>query len=309
MALPPTVEAPLHDIERHLAAVIASFALPDALRAAIEYAALGPGKRIRPLLTWHCAKTASALASNSDERATETRPAAHSPLAACAAVELIHAFSLVHDDLPALDNDDLRRGRPTLHRHTTEAMAVLAGDAMLTAAFAAMLLPVDGEAMPPSLAISLLAELSSSTMDMIAGQVHDTMGGLPPHLSPIEQVALIHRRKTGALIAAACRMGARCAGVSEGSLEPFARYGEAIGLMFQIVDDLLDVEQNASHTGKRTRKDHAAGKQTYPAVLGVEGARDEVRRLGMQAASLLAPFGEGARPLLELSEWLMRRTR
>ncbi len=305
LSLPPTILAPLFAIERHLAEVLSSLELPNTLHEAMAYAALGPGKRIRPLLVWHSA----AAVSGDSAAAPSVRPGAESPLPACAAIELIHAFSLVHDDLPALDNDDLRRGRPTLHRQTSEAMAILAGDAMLAAAFATLALPVGGQSLSPQLATALAADLSRATLDMIGGQVHDTLGGLPESLPPLDRVAAIHRLKTGALIAAACRMGARCGGASSQTVGALEGYGSAIGLMFQIVDDLLDVEQSDEHAGKRTGKDVAAGKLTYPSVLGAAGAREEIGRLETVAIDHVRPLGTGAQPLMDLATWLAHRTR
>lgn len=294
-----------------------------ALLDAVEYAALGPGKRLRPLLAWH-----SCVAMGG---------AGELSLPAGVALELVHAFSLVHDDLPALDNDDVRRGRATLHKHAGEAMAILAGDALLTRAFevlawgAVSALEPRGdrraaamsttswmhdeeekEAAEPRLRLALIRELASATSAMVAGQVWDTCAGLPAHLAPLEQLRLIHSNKTGALIRAACRMGALCA-TTQGDREPRLRaiteYAEAVGLMFQIVDDLVDVTQSAEHAGKRTQKDAEAGKLTYPAVLGIEGSWTEVERLRGAARRAVEPLLPNARSLVALAEYLSQRTR
>jgi geranylgeranyl diphosphate synthase type II len=287
----PDCFSPLPTIESALKGWVEALPAPPALREAVGYALVGGGKRLRPLLAWHSAVAAGGSGPES--------------VPACIAVELVHAFSLVHDDLPALDNDDLRRGRPTLHRHAGEAMAILAGDAMLTQAFGVLMGTV-----PAPLGQRLAAELAEGTAGMIAGQVYDTLGGLPAGLDAFERVATVHRNKTGALIRASCRMGAMLAsGASDRALEAVSVYGESVGLMFQIVDDLIDVEQPPEHAGKRTGKDSQAGKLTYPGVLGVERSRAEVERLARAADAALAPLGAPARGLGELCAVLARRTR
>lgn len=264
-------------IDRWLDEHSRQWTLPEPLRDAIRYSLLAPGKRVRPLLAWH-----ACAASGGD-------PLLSRPVAL--AIELVHCFSLVHDDLPALDNDDLRRGRPTLHRHTSEAMAILAGDAMLTLAFDAL-----ATLAPEPLQAPLVRELTAATQAMIAGQIHDTLGGLPPDLPPRARLETIHASKTGALIRASCRMGALCApGVTPAALEALTRYADAVGLMFQITDDLLDVQSTPQEAGKRTKKDADAGKLTYPGLLGVEASRAEVTRLMhecVQATKVLGPSGE-----------------
>jgi len=295
------VSAPAASIDAFLDRVVREAVLAPNLTDAILYSLLGPGKRARPLLAWHSfAAVAGALADT-----TLCLPGA-------AAVELVHAFSLVHDDLPGLDDDDLRRGRPTLHRHTSEAMAVLAGDAMLTLAF-----QVIAQRTPPVLGAVQGAELAVATNAMISGQVYDTLGGYSPQLSEREKLELIHQNKTGALIRAACRLGA-LAGLhatgatladSEPRLVAVTRYAEALGLMFQIVDDLLDVTQTTTHLGKKSGKDQDAGKLTYPGVFGIEKSRSEVHRLHGVARASLTEMGGGAAPLLQLADYLAVRTR
>jgi geranylgeranyl diphosphate synthase, type II len=300
--LPEGLAACVPHVDRFLVEYISTLDMPAGLRAALEYALVGGGKRLRPMLAWHC-----AAAVGGDGPAS---------LPAGAAVELVHAFSLVHDDLPGLDNDDLRRGRPTLHKATNEAMAILAGDAMLTLAFQLL---VD-RAGSPELGSSLVSELAFGTSGMITGQVYDTLGGLPEELSPEGRLKLIHRNKTGALIRAACRMGA-LAGLSQpGHQRPegldddallgaVTTYAEAIGLMFQIVDDILDVTQSAEHVGKRTNKDVDAGKLTYPGVLGLERSRLAVQHTLDAALSAIRPLGERSRPLADLAAYMAIRTK
>lgn len=294
--LPETLAECAAMVDAHLDRFLGAMELSESLRDAIRYALLGGGKRLRPCLALECARAVGA-----------PREAA---LPAAAAVELIHAFSLVHDDLPAMDDDDLRRGRPTLHRATSEAMAILAGDAMTVLAFRA----IASESVDAALAGLLTRELADASSAMIVGQVYDTLGGLPEGLDPAQRVALIHRCKTGALILASCRMGAlmglRAIGAS-GRAEPLdalTTYGTAIGLMYQIVDDLLDVEQTPENTGKRTGKDAAAGKATFPGVLGVEGSRAEVERLRGVAMGSLGRLGDRGAELGRICDFLAVRT-
>lgn len=280
-------------VDASVAALLDGTGLPRRLVDAMRYACLGPGKRVRPVLAWHAAVAAGGVGPES--------------LASGVAVELVHAFSLVHDDLPALDNDDLRRGRPTLHREMGEAMAILAGDALLTLAFGALdRAPVDDASR-----MALVRELTGATTGMIAGQVYDTLGGLPEGMDPVDRVVLIHSNKTGELIRAACVMGALSVrpGAPERTMEAIGSYAREIGLMFQIVDDLLDVTQTADHTGKRTGKDAAAGKVTYPGVLGVEGSRLRVAELLDSALGRLGALGKEADGLRAFARTLASRTR
>lgn len=272
-------------IEAYLIERIDAVRAPANLRDAARYALLGGGKRLRPLLAWH----AAVAAGGGGEAA----------LPAAAAVEMVHAFSLVHDDLPAMDDDDLRRGRPTLHIHAGEAMAILAGDFLLTLAFDELHRGTE-LARRSELALPLMRELSEATSAMIAGQVLDTLGGADAKTSRLAQLRLIHTGKTGALIRASCRMGAICGLAARPArsrpapakvVEALTRYGEAVGLMFQAVDDLLDVEATHEQTGKRTRKDAQAGKLTYPGLLGANRARREVEHLCRLGVEALAPLG------------------
>jgi geranylgeranyl diphosphate synthase type II len=291
--LAPHLAQPLAEIDAELARCAdesgrdGSAGLTDAVR----YALLGGGKRLRPLLVWHvCA------AAGGDPR---------SSLCAAAAVELVHAFSLVHDDLPAMDDDDLRRGRPTLHIHAGEAMAILAGDAMLAMAFGW----IARSDAAPERNVELIRELASGAAGMIAGQVFDTLPEADPPIEAHARLRRIHRCKTGALIRAACRMGARCAAAHPSAVEHAGLYGEALGLMFQAVDDLVDVEQPADRAGKRTGKDHAAGKLTYPGLLGVDATRREIEQLRAQALGHARRVGPDPEPLIDLASYLAGRTR
>ena len=275
------------DLDRKLAAVD----LPDNLKQAVRYSVLGGGKRLRPLLTLLCGEAVGGDRNDA--------------LGAAAAIELIHCFSLVHDDLPAMDNDDMRRGRPTLHRHAGEAMAILAGDVMVSLAFELL-----GNAGLDSDRKTLLTEeLSTATTAMIAGQVYDTLGGFPSSLSDLQRLHLVHHKKTGALIRAACRMGAICANASRSALQAISTYGDSLGLMFQIVDDLLDVTQSAEHIGKATGKDEFAGKLTFPGLLGIPESRTEISRLHEEAQRSIAPLGSPAQHLRDLCDYMAVRTK
>lgn len=263
--------------------------LPGNLLEAINYSLLSGGKRLRPLL---CMRGAEAAGG-----------AAEAALPAACAIEMVHAFSLVHDDLPAMDDDDLRRGRPTCHVKYGEAMAILSGDALATLPYALL----EREVADRALAARLIAELAQATAHMIAGQVFDTLGGLPERMAPAERVELIHRNKTGALLRAACRMGGLCGGGDARAIAALTEYGESVGLMFQIVDDLLDVTQTAEELGKRSQKDAQAGKVTYPAVFGIEKCRVMVEGLRRSAVESVRPFGENGTALALLADRMAQR--
>jgi len=285
------LRAVIEQIDRHLVRVLRSHGLPEILEEALCYAILDGGKRLRPALALLCCEAVGGA------RADALNPAA--------ALELIHNFSLVHDDLPAMDDDELRRGRPTLHVQAGQAMAILAGDAMMSLAFEL----IGQTPLGPEANARLCHELANATTAMINGQIYDTLGGLPAELSGEQRLSLIHRNKTGALLRAACRIGALCGRADDQAVERLTRYGEAIGLMFQIVDDLLDVTQSAEHIGKATGKDVSAGKLTYPGVLGLERSRAEVRRLQAQADEAVVGLGSAARPLRELCDDMAVRTK
>ncbi|MDF1808844.1 MAG: polyprenyl synthetase family protein [Phycisphaerales bacterium] len=266
--LPADYQEILKRIDDELRAFIESKGYPQNLSDAIAYATLGGGKRIRPALAWYTSIACGGTGIDAVQSAI--------------AVELIHAFSLVHDDLPAMDDDDLRRGRPTLHIHTNQAMAILAGDAMLSLAYESLIDNSD-----PTRATKLIRELANGTRAMIVGQVYDTLGGFAEGISQEECLELIHTNKTGALLCTACRMGAISSNASPEQLEIVTQYAHAIGLQFQIVDDLLDIEGTTHAVGKTLGKDEAAGKLTYPSVIGVEQARAASDQLGIDAQNLL----------------------
>jgi len=227
-------------------------------------------------------------------------------LPAACALELIHTYSLVHDDLPSMDDDDLRRGRPTCHKAFDEATAVLAGDALLTLAFevvAAHVRPAEAAAR----CVAALAE-AAGPAGMVGGQMADLLaqGRTDGTAAALEA---IHRRKTGALLRAALKLGALSAGADEATLRALDDYGQGVGLAFQIVDDLLDVQGDEAKLGKRVGKDSTLGKWTYPGFLGVDGSRARARQVADDAAAALAPLGDRAARLRALAMDLLERDR
>jgi geranylgeranyl pyrophosphate synthase len=278
-------------IETNLDKSLQASNLPPNLYEAAHYAVVNGGKRVRPALTLLCAQAVGGT----QEQA----------MAAAIAVEFIHCFSLVHDDLPAIDNDDLRRGKPTLHIHVGEAMAVLAGDLLLPLAFQQL----SCGKYEPQQQVLLMNELAEATRDMVVGQVYDTLGGLPDKLSQKDGIEIIHRNKTGALFKCACVMGSICGGAEPKTHHAIEQFGKANGLMFQIVDDLIDLHGVAEHVGKATRKDADAGKSTYPGIIGVEESKDAVSQLQAQADEALTVLGEQGETLRSFNLWMAHRTR
>ena len=264
---------------------------PHSIHKAMRYSLFAGGKRVRPILCIAAAQAISASPAGIES-------------AACA-LELIHTYSLIHDDLPALDNDDLRRGRPTCHKVFGEAMAILAGDALLTLAFQ-VLAQLDCESDRKNRLIEELAVGSGTVGGMIGGQVHDLEGeGKPPTAGLLEA---IHRAKTGALLKASLRIGGLYAGADDDQLQALSCYGEHIGLAFQIVDDVLDVEQPSEALGKTAGKDAQQRKITFPAVYGLERSREMAEQERIAARLALRSFDERAERLRELADYIVRRT-
>lgn len=263
--------------------------VPQALAEAVRYSALAPGKRVRPYLLTHCC----ALAGGPRDRAW---PAA-------AAVECIHAFSLIHDDLPAMDNDDLRRGLPTCHKKFGEARAILAGDALTVLAFELL----TRATADPAVVGCLVAELARGAgwAGMIGGQEADVAGQSEP--PSVETVEYIHVRKTAALFVAACRMGAILGGGDEDSVAALGDYGLELGRAFQIADDLLDLTSSTQALGKKAGKDAAAGKQSYPRCVGTEQARADAEAAVARAKACLARYGQKADDLRALADYVVDR--
>jgi geranylgeranyl diphosphate synthase type II len=265
---------------------------PHRLVEAIRYSLLGGGKRLRPVLA-----LASCEAVGGD-------PEAALPFAC--ALEMIHSYSLVHDDLPSMDDDALRRGRPTVHIAFDEGLAVLAGDALLTEAFAE-LLRAAARAADPGRALQAAREIAE------ASGVHGMVGGQAADLAAeggdadLPLVEFIHVRKTGALLLAAVRAGGLVGGADDAQLRALTRYGECLGLAFQVADDILDVEAPTARTGKSEGRDDQRRKATYPAVLGVTGAKARARELRDQALAALETFPSAADPLRALVRFVVER--
>lgn len=270
---------------------------PARLIEAMRYAGLGGGKRFRPFLVVESAALFGV-----------PRPRA---LMAGAALECIHCYSLIHDDLPAMDNDDLRRGRPTAHKAFDEATAILAGDGLLTLAFD--ILSREDTHPSASVRVNLVTALAraSGIGGMVGGQMLDLAaeGRFSRSRKPLDEnaVATLQAMKTGALIRFACLAGAILAQASENRLAALDAYGRAIGQAFQIADDLLDVEGDAATVGKSTNKDAAAGKATMVSILGVDKARERLAALVAQAESALAPFGADADILKAAARFVAER--
>jgi farnesyl diphosphate synthase len=264
---------------------------PPLLLEAMRYTVLGGGKRIRPFLV---VETARMLGIEGE-----------GPLRAGAALELIHCYSLVHDDLPAMDNDDMRRGKPTLHKAYDDAMAVLVGDALLTMAFDAV---ADRRTAPQATVQTTLVRIlarGAGIGGMVGGQMLDLAaeGRYPGKVAAADDeqaVALIQSMKTGALIMAACQMGAALCRASKHQWQALEAYGAALGLAFQIKDDLLDVESDAATIGKAAGKDAAAGKATFVSLHGVAGARQRLVEVTASGKAALAVFGDKGNTLAAL---------
>jgi len=262
---------------------------PRGLHQAMRYAVLGGGKRMRPLLVY-----ASGRIFGADENALD---------APAMAVELIHAYSLVHDDLPAMDDDALRRGRPTTHIAFDEATAILAGDALQTRAFGL----IADAPLPASLRVACLQTLThaSGAAGMCGGQALDI--DATGHQQPLQDLERMHALKTGALIRAAVRMGALCGQAPAADLATLDTVASALGLAFQVRDDILDVEASSEQLGKTAGKDEAQAKSTFPALLGMDGAKAHLRTLSAQMFDGLAGYGEPADALRALAKLAVER--
>ncbi len=260
---------------------------PPQVHQAMHYSLVAGGKRLRPILAL-AAKVAKVL-----------------PLAC--ALEIIHTYSLIHDDLPAMDDDDWRRGKPTCHKVFGEAVAILAGDALLTEAFRLLTRADVPQGVSPTRrlrALHLVAEAAGS-LGMIGGQTMDILTqGQPVETHLLEY---IHNHKTGALIVASLCAAAIIGGASSAQLSALAGFGEKLGLAFQIIDDLLDVQGKKGKLGKAVRKDAALGKATYPALFGVADARRKAQELIQEALHDLAPFGRRAEPLRRIAQFVIER--
>ncbi len=259
---------------------------------AMRYATLGGGKRVRPFMV----RSGASLFNVAESCA----------LRVAAAVEMVHCYSLAHDDLPAMDDDDLRRGRPTCHKEFDEATAILAGDGLLTKAFE--VLGDERTHSDPAVRCELVVVLARASGDagMVGGQMLDLLA--EDRDLGMAEITRLQRMKTGAMIAFACEAGGILGKAPQPVRQTLRAYAHDLGLAFQIADDLLDVEGDEEEVGKKTRKDEAAGKATFVSVLGIERARSQARMLSDQAAQHLEIFGDKAAPLRELARFVVERT-
>lgn len=276
------------------ASLSAAWNVPDTLRQAMDYSLMAGGKRLRPLLV---VAAAEALGGS--------REAA---LPVACAVEMVHTYSLIHDDLPALDNDDFRRGKPTNHKVFGEAMAILAGDGLLTHAFYSVVQSTREHGVPAEAALAIVEELSryAGPGGMVGGQVADMQG--EQGVTDLNQLRYIHEHKTGDLIVFSAKAGGHLASGTAEQLEALERYGRALGHAFQIQDDILDLIGDESKLGKKTQSDVKQQKVTYPFFIGIEASRSEVDRLTREAKEAVQ---DGTVPnpqrLLEIADMLLRR--
>jgi len=263
---------------------------PKTIHEAMRYSIFAGGKRLRPVI---CLASAEVISGKHGDAI---------PLAC--AVECIHTYSLIHDDLPSMDNDDFRRGKPTSHKVYGEGIAVLAGDALLTIAFE---MAASCRAWPRYSHAEVIHELAAAagSQKLIAGQVAD-LEGEGRKITPAE-LRYIHDNKTAALIASSIRLGAMSANATTKQLERLTEFGETLGLAFQVIDDILDVTQTTEKLGKSAGKDVAAQKATYPALLGLAKAKKEADRLTAKARAALKPFGKAAAPLEAIADYLLKR--
>jgi geranylgeranyl diphosphate synthase type II len=268
--------------------------MPASLHKAMRYSVFAGGKRLRPILML----AACEAVGGSSKLA----------LPAACAMEMIHTYSLIHDDLPAMDDDDFRRGNPTNHRVFGEATAILAGDALLTEAFILLSSQWVNSNIPPVTMLNIIHEIANcaGSRGMVGGQVADMESEGTPDID-LATVQYIHIHKTGALIKASVKAGAFIGGAEGPMLDAMTRYGEAVGLAFQIADDILDIEGTTAEIGKDAGSDQARGKATYPAVMGIADAKQRADELVKMAIDSLASFGEKAEPLRQIASYSVKR--
>lgn len=279
-------------VEQHLDRYLRfSAGCPERLREAMRYSVLAPGKRLRPLLVLLAAQACGGTTEGA--------------LPAACAVELIHTYSLIHDDLPAMDDDDLRRGRPSCHRQFDEATAILAGDALIPLAFE--IICRDSPSSEIAARCCHQLAIAAGATQLVGGQVDDL--GAQFHAMDLEKLEQIHLRKTAAMIAVSLSLGAMTASATDVQRETLEKFGKNLGLAFQITDDLLDLEGEEVKMGKRVRKDRDLGKLTYPAVLGLSDSLRLANLLVDEATKLLDGFGAGAERLVSLARFVVSRSR
>jgi len=267
---------------------------PQSIHKAMHYSLFAGGKRVRPALVLAACEAVGG--------AIETA------MPAACALEMIHTYSLIHDDLPAMDNDDFRRGRPTNHKIFGEALAILAGDGLLTEAFKLISDRRFAPNLDPAARLAVIHEIATcaGTCGMVGGQVVD-MESEGKAACDLATVQYIHTHKTGALIKASVVSGALLGGADDAELSAMRRYGEAAGLAFQIADDILDIEGTTSQIGKDAGSDQVRGKATYPAVMGLAAAKQEAQFMMDEAMLALEPFGSAAEPLREIVHYIVER--
>jgi len=263
---------------------------PATIHRAMRYSIFAGGKRMRPVL---CLAAAAACGGKPDDA-----------LPAACAVECVHTYSLIHDDLPCMDDDDMRRGRPTSHKVFGEGVAVLAGDALLTSAFEMLTRAPASKRYPHCDQFAELARAAGSRY-LVGGQVADLEG--EKRQSTLAELRFIHRGKTAAMVVTSLRLGAMSANATPREFEALSIFGENLGLAFQVVDDILDITQTSEKLGKSAGKDVASGKTTYPGLLGLEKSRKEAGRLTARAMKALEPFGRRAAMLEALASRLLHR--
>lgn len=265
---------------------------PTTIHQAMRYSIFAGGKRLRPVL---CLAAAEACGGKDEEA-----------LALAAAVECIHTYSLIHDDLPCMDDDDFRRGNPTSHKKYGEGIAVLAGDALLTIAFEIV---ANAKAQPRYDTATLVRELAdtSGSRKLIAGQVLDLEGEGKGATLTLAQLKRIHLGKTAALLTTSIRFGGMGANTTSKRLEALTVFGQSLGLAFQVIDDILDVTQTSEKLGKSAGKDEAVDKATYPSLMGLERSRREARKLTEKAMGALTVFGARGKRLAEIADYLLAR--
>lgn len=295
MTFTQRLETAAAQVDARLAQALADQALPKRLAGAARHAALGAGKRLRPFLVIESA----ALFGVDAGRALD----------AAAAIECVHCYSLVHDDLPAMDNDELRRGRPTVWKAYDEWTAILAGDALLTLAFELLAEPATHPSAEVRCQLASVLARASGAAGMVGGQALDLEAGKlnEPREMTAEHVARLQAMKTGALITCACEMGAILGMASPADRTALRSYGHALGQAFQIADDLLDAEGDVAATGKAVAKDSAAGKATLVGLYGVSEARKRLKDLEQAAVGALRPFGSRAETLIETASFVSNR--
>ncbi|MEK6683716.1 MAG: polyprenyl synthetase family protein [Nitrospirota bacterium] len=276
--------------------------VPGRLHEAMRYSLFSGGKRIRPILAIAAFEAVAGKGRSLD---------INDALPVVSAIELIHAYSLIHDDLPAMDNDDTRRGRLTSHKKFGEAAAILAGDALLTAAFALLSDRRLNRTIPPDTLLSVIHELgrAAGSLGMVGGQFVDmeSEGSTVPQTISEETLRYIHSHKTGALIRAAVRIGAILGAAGPEALSSLTVYGEKVGLAFQVADDILDVEGTEKETGKRVRKDGAHQKLTYPIRVGLAKSKQLADQLIRESQEALSSFGPEADPLRAIARFIVAR--